>query len=334
MRASLSRRQFLTISAGSGLAGLVEGRSPVLAQGLTPLNAGMSFTNLDAASAWVAKDKGLFERYGLNVTIINIQGGAKTVAAMAGGDVPVAFIAAADIINARSKGLPLQMVAGLINKFPYDFVVAKNITSPAQLRGGKGAISGFGGSSDFATRYALATLGVDPSGVTLLQTGDETSRLAALQTGQIQFTVLTAGLDLVAFDMGYKPFLRLYTLDQPYQHTGIAINIAWAKSHPSVVDAFMKAIVSASAYIKNPLNIAAALALIHTHLPIDESHLRVAFQLYRDRFYAVYPMVTGPGIEFILRARKMDQPATDFYDNIYVQALQSVNFAEAAGKAP
>ncbi|TMI79086.1 MAG: ABC transporter substrate-binding protein [Bacillati bacterium ANGP1] len=234
----------------------------------------------------------------------------------------------------HGRGLPLQMVGGLINKFPYDFVVAKNITSPAQLRDGKGAISGFGGSSDFATRYALTALGVDPSGVTLLQTGDETSRLAALQTGQIQFTVLTAGLDLVAFDMGYKPFLRLYTLDQPYQHTGIAINTAWAKSHPGIVDAFMKAIVSASAYIKNPLNIAAALALIHTHLPIDESHLRVAFQLYRDRFYAVYPMVTGPGIEFILRARKMDQPATDFYDNSYVQALQSVNFAEAAGKAP
>ena len=77
MRASLSRRQFLTISAGSGLAGLVEARASVLAQGLTPLNVGMSFTNLDAASAWVAKDKGLFERYGLTVTIINIQGGAK-----------------------------------------------------------------------------------------------------------------------------------------------------------------------------------------------------------------------------------------------------------------
>src|SRR5438309_1081184 len=129
MPASLSRRQFLTVSAGSGLAGLVEGRASVLAQGLTPINVGMSFTNLDAASAWVAKDKGLFERYGLNVTIVNIQGGAKTVAAMAGGDVPIALVAAAEIINARSKGLPLQMVAGLINKFPYDFVVAKNITS-------------------------------------------------------------------------------------------------------------------------------------------------------------------------------------------------------------
>lgn len=107
------------------------------------------------------------------------------------------------------------MIAGLINKFPYDFVVAKNITNPAQLKGGKGAVSGFGTSSEFAVRFALGKLGLDPQDVTLLQTGNETARLAALQSGQVRFTVLTAGLDLEAFDIGYKP-LKLSL--QPVAH--------------------------------------------------------------------------------------------------------------------
>jgi ABC-type nitrate/sulfonate/bicarbonate transport system substrate-binding protein len=331
---TLSRRQFLTISAGAAATTLVLTRVPVEAQGLTNINVGMSFHNLDGVSAWIAQDKHFFERYGLNVEILSFQGGAKAVAAMAAGEMPLALIGAADIINARSRGIPLQMVAGLINRFPYDFIVAKNITSPSQLKGGRGAISGFGGSSHFATLFALTKMGVDPQDVTLLQTGDESSRLAALSTGQIQFTVLTAGLDLVAFDMGYKPLLKLYTLDQPFQHTGIGVNTNWAKTHAPIVTSFLKAIVAANVYVKNPLNIAAALALIHKHLPIKEDHLKQGFQLYRDQFYAVYPLVTIPGMEFILRSRKIDQPVTDFYDNSYIQALQNANFAATAAQGP
>jgi NitT/TauT family transport system substrate-binding protein len=335
MGAALSRRQFLTVSAGAVLADILTAPpAPVLAQGLTSLYVGLGFHNLDAVSGWIAQDLHLFERYGLNIAIVTFQGGPKTIAAMAAGDVPIAFISGTEIIGARSRGIPLQMIGGLVTKFSFDFVAAKNITSPSQLRGGKGAISGFGGASEFATRFALSKLGIDPQDVTLLQVGDETSRLAALQSGQIQFTVLTAGLDLVAFDLGYKPLLRLYTFDQPFPQSGIGVNTAWAKAHPAIVDSFLRAIVAANVYIKNPLNVAGALALIRKHLPIKEDHLRQGFQLYRDRFYPVYPFVTVPGMEFVLRIRKIDQPVTDFYDNGYVQALQNGNFASTVGKVP
>ncbi len=330
----LGRRRFLTMSAGAALAaGLGAARTPSRAAEVTNLTVGMSFHNLDAAPAWVAQDLRLFEKYGLNVTITSFEGGAKVaVAALSSGRLPMAFIAAASVINARAKGLPLEMIGGLIDKIPYDFVVAKDITSPSQLKGGKGAISGFGGSSDFISRFALAKLGVDPREVTFLQVGNETARLAALRSGQIQFTVLTAGLDLAAFDMGFKPMLRLYTLDQPYQHTGIGANATWAREHKDVVESFLKGLIAGSVYIKNPLNEAAVLALLRRHLRINEIELKKGFELYREQFYRSYPFVTGPGIEFILRARKIDMPATDFYDNSYVQALKDANFAATVGR--
>jgi NitT/TauT family transport system substrate-binding protein len=332
--AELSRRRFLTMAGGAALAGVLAGtRAPVRAQGLTPLSVGLGFHNLDGAAAWIAQGKRFFEKYGLNVEIISFQGGAKSVVAMAAGEVPLGLISGIEIVNARSRGIPLQMIGGLVSRFPFDFVVAKNITTPAQLRGTKGAISSFGGSSDFAARYALTKLGINPQDVTLLQTGDESSRLAALSSGQIQFTVLTAGLDLVALDMGYKPFLKLYTFDQPYPNSGIGVNTTWAKTHAPIVDSFLKAIVTANVFIKNPLNVAASLALLHKHLPIKEEHLKQGFQLYRDQFYQTYPLVTVPGMEFILREKKIEQPVTDFYDNSYVQALQNANFAATAAKS-
>lgn len=295
----------------------------------------MSFHNLDAAPAWAAQDLHLFERYGLDVTITSFQGGGKVaIAALASGQIPMAFIAAADVINARARNLPIEMIGGLINKIPYDFMVARDITDPSQLKGSKGAISGFGSSSDFITRFALRRLGVDPHDVTLLQVGNETARLAALRFGQIQFTVLTAGLDFAAFDMGFKPLLQLYTLDQPYQHTGIGANITWAGQHKDIVEAFFKGLIAGTVYLKKPGNETASLALLHRHLHIDMSELKKGFELYRDQFYRPYPLVTGPGIEFILRAEKIARPATDFYDNSFVQALRDANFAVTVGGSP
>ena len=333
MRIRVRRRQALAMAGGAAVAKWLGATASVRAQGLTPLQVGMSFHNLDAVCAWIAQDRGYFRRFGLDVTIISIQGGSKTMAAMAGGDVPLAFSAGADVITARSQGVPVTLIGGLINKFPYDFVVANGITNAAQLKGGKGAISGFGGSSHFAVVYALGRLGVNPSDVTFLQVGDETSRLAALQSGQIQFTVLTAGLDLVALEMGYKPMLKLYTLDQPYQHTGIAVNANWAKTHASTVDAFMKGVVTGSVYVKEPLDTAAAQALIHRHLPIKDDYLRRGLALYREQLYQIYPMVTVRGMEFILHQKKIERPAADFYDNGYVEALRSANFAATARKS-
>ncbi len=335
MKVALSRRQFLISSAGIALAGLlVVGPVLVQAQGQNLIVA-MSSHNLDSTMAWIAQDLHFFEKYGLNVSVISVQGGAKMVAPMlAAGEVPIAFIGAAEIISARAKGIPVKMIAGLNTKIPYDFVVAKDITSPSQLKGAKGAIAGFGGSSDVIIRFALTKLGVNPNEVTLLQIGNETSRLAALASGQIQFTVLTAGLDLVAFDMGFKPFLKLYTVDQPYQHSGIAVNTTWATHNTAVIQSFLKAIIAGSAYIKNPAHEAAVLAVLRRHLPIKESHLQQGFELYRDHFFTIYPFVTEPGMEFILKAKKIDQPVSDFYDNSYVQALKDAGFAATVGGGP
>ncbi len=330
---TLSRRQFLALPAGAALAAWLDrGRLPARAQGLVSLSVGLGFVNLDVAPAWIAQDRHLFEKYGLNVTIVTFQGGARSATAMAAGDVPLSLIGAADMMNATVRGFPLKMIAGLTTKFAYDLVVAKNISSPGQLRGTRGAISSYGSTSEFAARYALSRLGIGPNEVTLLQVGDESARLAALQSGQMQFTVLTAGLDLAAFDLGFKSLLKMYTLDQPFQSSGIAVNTIWARTHRGVVDSFLKAIITAYVYIKNPLNVAAALALLHPHLSIKDEHLQQGFHLYRDRFYETYPFVSVPGVEFIMRERKITQPATDFYDNSYVQALRSANFAAAAAK--
>jgi hypothetical protein len=62
------------------------------------------------------------------------------------------------------------------------------------------------------------------------------------------------------------------------------------------VNSFLRGIVSAMIFVNNPLNIAAALALIHKYLPMRDDQLKQEFEIYRDRFFSVYPLVSVPGM--------------------------------------
>jgi ABC-type nitrate/sulfonate/bicarbonate transport system substrate-binding protein len=54
------------------------------------------------AVPWVAKEAGLFEKHGLDLTLIYLDGGSKATQAMMSGDVPIAQIGGNAPIVARS----------------------------------------------------------------------------------------------------------------------------------------------------------------------------------------------------------------------------------------
>lgn len=186
------------------------------------LTLALSFNNLQAVPIWAAVDLHLFQRYGLNVKLTNINGGTQTMAAMASGHVPLATTAGPTVVQPIVKGIPIELVASLSSLMPYDFMVAPSISTASQLNGATGGISGFGSADYYAQILALQQLHVDPKHVTWLSVGNETLRLVALKTKHIQFTALTTGLDAAAIQAGFKPFLKLYNMPQPYQHAAIA----------------------------------------------------------------------------------------------------------------
>ena len=65
---------------------------------------GFSVLSASAAQLWVAHDAGIFNKHGLNVKPIFVQGGTRTTQALLAGDLDVAYVAPPGIISAVAGG--------------------------------------------------------------------------------------------------------------------------------------------------------------------------------------------------------------------------------------
>jgi NitT/TauT family transport system substrate-binding protein len=97
---------------------------------------------------YVAKDLGLFEKYGLNVELIVITGGARGLQALFGGSTQSANMAGMAPVRAVLSGGDIVIVGAILNKSLQKFVARKEIRNPTELRGKKIGVANFGGSSE------------------------------------------------------------------------------------------------------------------------------------------------------------------------------------------
>ncbi len=197
------------------------------------------------AHAFIPKDGGLYEKYGLDVDLVFFQGGTQLVQATIASGVNFAVTAGPEIINGRLGGSDLTMILGYMNTLPYSIVTVKNITTFEQLKGGKAAISKFGSTSDLAMRYALERNGLVPNkDVAIIQLGDQTTRFAGLTGGSVQATVISPPFDITAKKLGYNILADMADLGLPYQHETVATTERFLKERPETVRKFMRAFIA------------------------------------------------------------------------------------------
>ena len=203
------------------------------------------------APFWVAKDKGLFKKNGLDIDLIYIEGGSRLVAAMLAGDTPIVHVGATPIITAKLRGADLVIIGATVNRLLFQFFVGKEIARPDDLKGKKVAISRFGSGSDLAMRMALKELGLVPTkDVTILQLGGTPVRLAALDSRSIQGTVLLPPDTFIAMQRGFRPLIDLASSDLEFLNLGVSTSREFIRSKPDIVEKFMRSYVEAIHFYK------------------------------------------------------------------------------------
>ena len=148
----------------------------------------LAFSSVDSPNAnwYIAKERQLFKKYGLDAELIFIPSSTTTIAAVVAGSVAVGNISGGATANAAVGGANVVAVGCFINTLPYDLVVHESIRSAQQLKGKSIGISRVGSSSDVAARVFLKELKLEPDkDVAILQVGGSTERAAAFRTGRI-----------------------------------------------------------------------------------------------------------------------------------------------------
>jgi NitT/TauT family transport system substrate-binding protein len=157
---------------------------PAASRPLEKLTIGWSAIAGSQAPFWITKEAGLFEKTGLDVTMIYVDGGSKATQALMSGDMPIAQVGGNAPVVARLRGADVTLIAGLLNVLAYSMVVAPEIKKPEDLKGKKLSVSRFGSNSDYATRKILLKWGLKPDvDVAVLQIpGGQPARMAAIQS--------------------------------------------------------------------------------------------------------------------------------------------------------
>src|SRR3989304_9181626 len=153
---------------------------------------------------WVTKDAGLFEKHGLDVTLIYVGGSSKIVQAMLAKDIPIAEIAIPAVIQANLAGADLVMLAGPNHKPGQKLMAKSEIKNPQDLKGKKIGITRFGTSDDFLLRYVLGQWGLQPDrDVALIQMGGSQETLAGFGSRAVDGGGLSSPLPLQGAKFGY-----------------------------------------------------------------------------------------------------------------------------------
>ena len=196
----------------------------------------------------LAQKMGFLKEEGIEAEVIRLSSGV-AVPALASGDAD--YYTALSSLRAAVQGLPIKVVASYLQGGEQTLVTRSDIRSVRELKGKTVAIGSPGGSPDRNARLMLRHFGLEPEkDVKLSPGGLPEGRLARLQQGLIDATVVPVPLDLLATKMGLNVLARAYELFT-YPGSGLVTTTKKIKEKPDEIKRVIKVGIKSSRYIKS-----------------------------------------------------------------------------------
>ncbi len=215
------------------------------------LRVGQGSISLQSGLMHIAKDRGLFAKYGLAVETIYIPGGSTNIHVLISGNLDLSQLSGAPGVGANLEGADIVYFAGLLDKLNYQLITRPEIKSVEQLKGKKFGVSRYGSSADFGMRAMLKRLGVDPvKEASILQIGDEPSRIAAIKSGNIDGSVANAPFGTEAERLKLNVLADSVKMDIPFFNTGLLGSKRFLDKQESKIMNFLRAYLEAIKVLK------------------------------------------------------------------------------------
>ena len=292
-----------------------------------------SYTPINAA-IWIAEEKGLFKKNGIEAEVVVLAGAsAGGVSALIAGDVQFLTAGGGAVINAGLNGADVVMIGSIVNKGVQRVMARSDIRRPEDLRGKRVGVTRIGASSHMVLLLMLRQWGMTPNDVQTLQLNASPAMMAGLEKGAIDAAVLTEPTFFIAEDLGYRVLADLADMDIYYLHSMIDTTRAYMKTHRDLTTRFMKAYIEGIAYFKKYR--AESVEVMKKKLrtaPPQVKYLERSHTLYSSGYFenAPYPALKGVTsvLEFMGRdnpkARSADPRA--FIDSSIVKDIEDSGF--------
>jgi ABC-type nitrate/sulfonate/bicarbonate transport system substrate-binding protein len=259
---------------------------------------GYSSFSANQTPIWVAKEDGLFKRFGTDPDLILIEGGTRGAQALISGDLPIMGMSGQPVISARARGSDLTMIAGTVNKMNYVLVGAPSVKKPEDLKGKRIGAAQAGTASYHAVLLGLKHWGLDArrDRITILQLGNQGARVASLQSGGSDAIIVNPGLGPALKARGFFILADFTELPIPYPQQTISVRERSLKSDPDFIERAMKGVVAGNVFSMDPRNKERVKQITAKYLRLDsvdkaEEHYQSALKVM-----ALKPYVDAAGI--------------------------------------
>lgn len=259
--------------------------------------------NAYMTSTWIAKEQGFFRKHNVDVQPVFIIA-TQAAQAMLAGEVQVGLIGPTHIVNAVAAGGDMVMIMGNQNKVRYQLIAHPSIKRAEDLKGKKVGIgASMAGLATLAAIMSLEHLGLNSrrDNITLLPTGPEPSRLAAVKAGTTQATVIAPEISQAAIAEGFPVLVDMAKLNIPFQASGLAVLRKTLRSEPVMIDRVGRATVDAIRFIATAANKNVVVQSIMKNLKISDRERgeSVYVDLVEDLPRSICPTV--PGVRSIMK---------------------------------
>jgi NitT/TauT family transport system substrate-binding protein len=296
----------------------------------------LSHSALESSNAvwYVAKDRGLYKKYGLDADLLFIPSTTTSVSSLVAGDVQVANASGGGVASAVVAGADLVMVACYLNSLPYELVVGEGIKSAEDLKGKSIGISRIGSASDVAARALVNGLGLEPDKqVLIMQVGGPAERAAAFRTGKIAGFPSPPGIIHLTKGMPHKILISTADFQKRFEFPYICATTtrSYLARQRDLVKKVIMAHIEATQYFKTHEQEVKQIISKHSRIN-NENYLEAAYNA-TAKLYDEVPLVTRPGVEVQIKEAAKRKPGTqlrfeDMVDQTIVQELQKSGFID------
>jgi ABC-type nitrate/sulfonate/bicarbonate transport system substrate-binding protein len=208
--------------------------------------------SLPFIAAEAAESLAVWKEEGIKVQIIDATSSTVS-AAMASRNADISLQAGVRAVGDIAAGLEATLVAGCV--LPWDqYILAAptvNANSPADLKGSRFGISGFGSAGHFATIKIADSLKWSSSDFEIVQLGSLDGMIAALKSGRIDAFVWSVEPVLTAVKGGYgKNLGSVADLVGPNAFEAFSVRDEFMNDNPELAKKFFTAYYKAVAKLK------------------------------------------------------------------------------------
>lgn len=287
--------------------------------------------------SFIARDAGLLKKYDIEPKLVIFDSGSVLAQAAMAGDVKISVTSGPVTIASRTQGGDAIAIASCVNTPPYSIVAAKSITRWDQLKGKRIAMSRFGSGTDTSLRLVLRKFGIDAKDLIILQLGTQPSRYQALLAGNIDATIISPPLDLMAKKDGFNILVNIPDLGIPYPQQTIETTDRFIREQPQTIKNFLKGFIEGVYFAAKNKDQTIKTILKYLKTSSDPAILDATYKNYiQVTDYTAYPNMEGmrnamDEVALRVPAVKNKKPE-DFVNTRFLKELEKEGFFKTLSK--